>query len=93
MNKIELDETISEILYIKHLKVIIDRLYREKNLLTKKEHEIIIKECDKRILKCESDWIKKKEAFDEIEFKVRREGKKTSRKNSKGKERNNKSTN
>ena len=93
MNKLKLDETISEILYIKHLKVIIDRLYREKNLLTKKEHEIIIKECDKRILKCESDWIKKKEAFDEIEFKVKQGNKKASRKNSKREKPNNKSSN
>ena len=93
MNKIKLDETISEILYIKHLEVIIDRLYYAKKLLTEREHRVIMNECKKRILKCESDWTKKKEEYNAIEIKVRREEKKTSRKNSKGKEHINKSTN
>lgn len=93
MNKIKLDEIISEILYLKHLEVIIDRLYKEKNLLTEKEHRIIMNECKKRILKCESDWINKKEEYNAIEFKVKRENKKTSRKNNKREKHNHKSSN
>lgn len=91
MNKIRLDETINEILYLKHIKNIIDRLYKEKSLLTEEEHKIIIDECDKRILKCESDYVNKKEEYNDVKFK--QEEKKSSRKNNKREKNNNESIN
>ncbi|MBR3199397.1 MAG: hypothetical protein IKP98_00570 [Bacilli bacterium] len=91
MNKIRLDETINEVLYLKHIKNIIDRLYKEKSLLTEEEHKIIINECDKRILKCESDYVNKKEEYNEV--KSKQEEKKSSRKNNKTEKYNNESIN
>lgn len=46
MNKFELDPTIQEILNIKYVEVLMDKLYKEE-LITTKEHELLIKQCEK----------------------------------------------
>ena len=48
MNKFELDPTIQEILNIKYVEVLMDKLYKEE-LLTTKEHELLIKQCEKEL--------------------------------------------
>jgi hypothetical protein len=48
MNKFELDPTIQEILNIKYVEVLMDKLYKEE-LITTKEHEILITQCEKEL--------------------------------------------
>ena len=50
MNKFELDPTIQEILNIKYVEVLMDKLYKEE-LITTKEHELLIKKCEKELKK------------------------------------------
>jgi hypothetical protein len=48
MNEFELDPTIQEILNIKYVEVLMDKLYKEE-LITTKEHEILITQCEKEL--------------------------------------------
>lgn len=48
MNKFELDPTIQEIINIKYVEVLMDKLYNEE-LITTKEHELLIKQCEKEL--------------------------------------------
>lgn len=48
MNKFELDPTIQEILNIKYVEVLMDKLYKEE-LITTKEHELLITQCEKEL--------------------------------------------
>ena len=48
MNKFELDPTIQEILNIKYVEVLMDKLYKEE-LITAKEHELLITQCEKEL--------------------------------------------
>ena len=48
MNKFKLDPTIQEILNIKYVEVLMDKLYKEE-LITTKEHEILITQCEKEL--------------------------------------------
>ncbi len=48
MNKFELDPSIQEILNIKYVEVLMDKLYKEK-LITTKEHELLITQCEKEL--------------------------------------------
>ena len=58
MNKFELDPAIQEILNIKYAEVLMEKLYK-KDLISKREYELIIKNCRERINNC----INKKEVL------------------------------
>ena len=64
MNKFELDPTIQEILNIKYVEVLMDKLYKEE-LITTKEHELLIKKCEKEL----KEKIKEMEALNGKENK------------------------
>lgn len=50
MNKLELNPTIQEIINIKYVEVLMDKLYKEE-LVTTKEHELLILQCEKELKK------------------------------------------
>ena len=64
MNKFELDPTIQEVLNIKYVEVLMDKLYKEE-LITTKEHELLITQCEKEL----KEKIKEMEVLNEKENK------------------------
>ena len=55
MNKFELNPTIQEIINIKYVEVLMDKLYK-KELITTKEHELLISQCEKELKKKIKEW-------------------------------------
>lgn len=55
MNKFELNPTIQEIINIKYVEVLMDKLYKEE-LITTKEHELLILQCEKELKKKIKEW-------------------------------------
>ena len=64
MNKFELEPIVQEILYLKYVEVIMNKLYKEE-LLTTKEHEELINYCKKEINK----HVKKMEGLNDKTYK------------------------